>query len=194
MTDIEAITQLVARERQTWLRHLDAQNLATYWPDATVVTSWQSGPIAAFAGKQLLDCDPSLPLVSRMGTPLVHQGPNANRAYVELPSTTKRWLQLGGVQAVLESWLCLVYRVEQRAGEWRISNLSAISEADTLGPAVPGTDLNIDVRKAMALRPSYRFLAYTQLAAGNTIDQNGIGTDRPETVQPIYDAAEAWIK
>lgn len=88
----------------------------------------------------------------------------------------------------------LIYRVEKRDGIWKISNMAAIDEADDLAPAIPGDDLHIDTQRALALRPSYRFLAYTRLAAGGQIGDDGIGTDRPETCQPIYDAAEAWIE
>lgn len=41
MSDIEAISQLVNWERQTRVRYLDQENLATYWPDATVTTADQ---------------------------------------------------------------------------------------------------------------------------------------------------------
>lgn len=194
MSDIEAISQLVNWERQTRVRYLDQENLATYWPDATVTTSWQSGPVNTFVGQQPVDFDRSLPIVSRLGNPIIHLNLTADRAYVELPSTTKHWLKLDGKLAVLESFMRLIYRVEKRDGVWKISNMAAIDEADDLAPAIPGDDLHIDTQRALALRPSYRFLAYTRLAAGGQIGDDGIGTDRPETCQPIYDAAEAWIE
>lgn len=194
MSDLEEINQLVVWERQTRVRGLDADNLATYWPDATVTTSWQSGPVASFNGQRPVDFATDLPIVSRVSTPVIHLNAQKGRAYVELPTVTKHWLMMGGTQAVLESFMRLIYRVEKRQDEWRISDMSSINEADTLAPCIPGTDLNIDVAKAKTLRPSYRFLAYTRLAAGGTISQDGIGTDRPETVQPVYDKAEEWIK
>lgn len=63
---------------------------------------------------------------------------------------------LDGNEAVVESYMRLIYRLERRNVTWKISNLTIINEADTLSPAIPGTD-------------------------------------RPETVQPVYDKAEAWL-
>ena len=154
MSDIEEIEQLVVWERQTRVRGLDKENLATYWPDATVTTSWQSGPVASFNGKKSVDYQTNLPLVSRTSTPVIHLNSQTGRAYVELPATTKHWLMMGATEVVLESFRRLVYRVEKRNGEWRINDMSAINEADTLTPCIPGTDLNIDIQKAKSLRPS----------------------------------------
>ncbi|MTV82324.1 hypothetical protein GM612_06615 [Lactobacillus sp. CRM56-3] len=88
----------------------------------------------------------------------------------------------------------LIYRVEKRGDTWKISDMTGINEADTLTPAVPGTDLHVDPTDLKGLRASYRFLAYTRIKAGGKIGNDGIGTDRPETVKPIYDKAEAWIQ
>ncbi len=88
----------------------------------------------------------------------------------------------------------LIYCVEKRNGEWKISDMSAINEADTIAPEIPGVDLHIDVKLAKSLRTSYRYLAYTRIKAGGKIGQDGIGSDKPETVKPVYDRANAWIK
>lgn len=193
MSDIEEISQLVLWERQARGRHLDEELQNCYWEDATVTTSWSSGLARdTFVGKKPVDFDYSLPLVGRMGSPIVHL--KGNRAYVELPSTTKHWLYLGENEAVVESYMRLIYRVEKRDGQWKISDMSAINEADTLTPDIPGTDLHINPEDVKGLRASYRWLAYTRIQAGGTIGDDGIGTDRPETVAPVYAKAEAWIK
>lgn len=193
MSDIETISQLILWERQARGRKLDDELAATYWPEATVTTSWSTGLAKdTFVGQHPVDFDYSLPIVGRMGTPIVHL--HGSRAYVELASSTKHWMYLGQDEVIVESFMTLVYRVEKRSGVWKISDMTAICEADTLTPVIAGTDLHLDRDLLASLRTSYRFLAYTRIKAGGKIDNNGIGTDEPATVQPVYDKAEAWIK
>jgi len=158
-----------------------------------VTTSWSTGLAKdTFVGKHPVDFDYSLPIVGRFGTPIVHL--NGKRAYVELSSTTKHWMYLGKDEVVVESFMTLDYRVEKRDGVWKISDMSAICDADTLTPVIAGTDLHLDRDLLAKLRTSYRFLAYTRIKAGGSIDNDGVGTDKPETVKPIYDRAAEWIK
>ncbi|WP_127848987.1 nuclear transport factor 2 family protein [Lacticaseibacillus hulanensis] len=193
MSDIEAISQLVLWERQARGRGLNDELANCYWEDGTVTTSWSTGNArATFVGQRPVDYATSLPLVGRYAAPIVHL--NGNRAYAELPSTTKHWVNLDGEIAIVESFMRLIYCVEKRNGEWKISDMTAIDEADTIAPEIPGTDLHIDAKLARSLRSSYRYLAYTRIKAGGKIGQDGIGIDRPETVKPVYDRAENWIK
>ncbi|GAY73342.1 hypothetical protein [Lentilactobacillus kosonis] len=193
MTDFEEISQLVLKERSARGKHLDDALANSYWDDATVTTSWQSGLAHdTFVGRHPVDFDYSKPMVGTFGTPLVYQ--NGNRAYVELSSTTRHWVDLDGDDAIVESFMTLVYRVEKRGDVWKISDLTSIDNADTLTPVVPGTDLHIDQDLLKGLRVSYRWLAYTRIKAGGKIGNDGIGSDKPETVKPVYDKAEEWIK
>lgn len=190
MNDFEAISQLVLQERMYRGRHVkEAANC--YFPDATVTTSWQSGPVATFLGKQPADFSNSLPIVGRFGTPIVHQ--NGKRAYVELSSTTNHWQMINDVEAVIESYMRLLYLVEKRDNEWKIVNLTAIDEADKIQPAIPGQDLKIDPADVAHLRRSYRFLAYGRLKAGGEISQDLPGTDRKADEEALYQKAEDWL-
>lgn len=192
MSDIEQISQLVLWERQARGRGLNQALADCYWDDGTVTTSWSSGNAkATFVGQRPVDYANALPLVGRYGAPIVHL--SGDRAYAELPATTKHWVQLDDNIAIVESFMRLIYRVEKRAGEWKISDMTAINEADTIAPEIPGTDLHIDVKLATSLRTAYRYLAYTRIKAGGKIGQDGIGVDRPETVTPVYEKAKAWL-
>lgn len=102
-------------------------------------------------------------------------------------------MYLGQDEVIVQSYMTLVYCVKKRHGQWRISDMTAICDADTLTPVIAGTDLHLDQDLLKSLRVSYRFLAYTRIKAGGTIDNNGIGTDRPETVAPVYAKAQAWL-
>ena len=88
----------------------------------------------------------------------------------------------------------LLYKVEKRDGEWRILELATLFEGDQLAPAIPGTDLHIDTRFALGLRQSYRWLAYSRIAAGGTESDDLPGTDRPEDVKKLYDELHGWLE
>lgn len=191
MSQVTEISQLVVRERQSRVRHLTDQLRACFHPDATVTTSWLKGSAAAFvSGGDTRSGRSSEPIINRLGPPLVYE--SRRRAVVELPSTTIRWIQVDGVEAELASFMRLLYRVEQRDGIWGISDLTAINEADTLTPAVPGTDLHVDPDAVAGLRHPYRFLAYTRSLDGEAVNPDLYGIDRPDVVHALYDDAFAW--
>ena len=89
----------------------------------------------------------------------------------------------------------------RRDGVWRISDLTAVYEWDTLHPAVPGTDLRVDPGAVAGLRHSYRWLAYTRSLAGETLSADLPGIDRIDAVNGIAgkltakdpQSAVAWL-
>ena len=192
MSDVTEVSQLVVRERQSRVRALSHELLACFHDDATVETSWMQGSAAAYvtgAGERSAS---SGAIVNRVGPPVVRV--SGRRGLVELPSTTTRWIEVHGTEAVLASFMRLLYRVERRDGPWKISAMSAINEGDTLEPAVPGTDLGVNPGGLAGLRPSYRFLAYTRSLDGAAVGQDLLGIDRPEEVDAVYAAAAAWLE
>ncbi|MEC3981017.1 nuclear transport factor 2 family protein [Amycolatopsis sp. H20-H5] len=190
--DVTQIAQLVLWERQARVRGLADQLGDCFHPDATVTTSWVQGSAQAFvAGARARSAGSSGPIVNRVGAPVVrHAG---QRAVVELPSTTTRWIPVNGVESVLVSFMRLLYRAESREGVWRIDSLTAINEADTLESAVPGADLHVDPGALGGLRHSYRFLAYTRSLEGETVSPDLYGIDRPDAVDSLYDEAFTWM-
>lgn len=191
MSQFTEISQLVVRERQCRVRHLTDQLRECFHPDATVTTSWLKGSAAAFVSSTAgASARTRAPIINRLGHPLVYE--SGRRAVVELPSTTTRWIPVNGVEAELASFMRLLYRVERRDGVWRISDLTAINEGDTLTPAVPGTDLRVDPDAVVQLRHSYRFLAYTRSLEGETVSPDLYGIDQPDVVASLYEDAFAW--
>ena len=102
-------------------------------------------------------------------------------------------MKINGVDAVLTSYMRLLYRVEKREKVWKIVEMTSINEADELQPAISGTDLKINPEDVKNLRTSYRWLAYTRINAGDTISDDLLGVDRPDDVKKIYDEAETWL-
>lgn len=194
VSDYEAITKLVTWERQSRVRHLYDEMADCYFPDATVTTSWTKGPASAYLNNRnrLPEASDEGVILVRYNPPIIHQ--NEKRAYAELPITTNRWVKVNGEEAVLTSYMRLIYCVECRQGVWKITNLTTINEDDTLAPAIPGTDLHIDPDDLKGLRHSYRFLAYVRIKAGGKVRDDELGIDRPEAVAKVYQEVEKWIQ
>ena len=88
-------------------------------------------------------------------------------------------------------YMRLIYRVEKRDNDWKISDFRSIYESDTLRPEIPGTDLHLDRDILVSLRHSYRYLAYVD-GKENT-SQELVGIDRPEQVEALYAELEEWL-
>ena len=194
VSDYEAISRLVIWERQSRVRHLYDEMADCYFPDATVTTSWTRGPASAYLSNRntLPEASDEGVIVGRSSPPIVHQ--NGKRAYVELPTMTIRWVKVNGEEAVLTSYMRLLYSVECREGVWKITDLTTVNEDDTLIPAIPGTDLHINPEDLKGLRHSYRFLSYARIKAGGKVRDDELGIDRPEPVEKLYKDLEEWIK
>lgn len=191
MTDYEAVNNLVVAERIYRSSHRNEELQKLYFPDAQTHTSWQTGSTSSFVGNKPVETDYSLPLVNRTGAALIKI--NGNKAFVEYPTTTSRGVWIHGKEATLTSYMTLLYRCEKRNGIWGIADMTSINEADELQPSIPGQDLGIDPAEVKDFRKSYRWLAYARIQAGGTISQNLLGTDRPDDVKKVYDAAEEWL-
>lgn len=191
MDDVSEVSQLVLRERQSRVRGLSAELLACFHEDATVETRWMRGSAQAFAVGGAERTASSGTIINRVGAPAVRV--SGQRAFAELYSTTTRWIPVNRVEAVLTSFMRLLYRAEER-GAWKISAMSAINEGDTLEPAVPGTDLGVDSAALSGLRHSYRFLAYTRSLDGIAVSQDLLGVDRPDEVKGVYASVAEWLE
>ena len=61
--------------------------------------------------------------------------------------------------------------------------MTSVNEYDELSPAIPGQDLKIKAKEVENLRSSYRWLAYTRMKAGGTVNSDELGTDRPDELR-----------
>ena len=192
VSDYETINQLIISERLYRVTHRYEDHRNCFFADAVIKTSWQSGSLSTFVGNQPRESSGEEFNVNRCGGALIHL--NNNRAFVEYPSTTIRTVKVNGENAVLKSYMRLLYKVEKRSGEWKISEMISINEADELQPLIPGTDLKINPQDIKNLRTSYRWLAYVRKNSGGKIGDNLLGIDRPEEIKKIYDENFEWLK
>lgn len=187
----EEICALIAKERQCRVTQNTKELEECYYPDATATTSWTTGSVSIdkylHGGKAPVH-DPEFPIVSRIGYPIVHRC--GNRAYVEAPQTTYRWSMVNGEKAILICFMRLIYRVEMREEEWKISDFRSIYESDMLVPEIPGTDLKLDKEELSKIRHPLRYMTYVD---GN-VSPDLPGIDRPDEVKALYAALESWIQ
>lgn len=191
--DYDAIHNTVVMERQTRIRHAYDELADCYWPDATVATSWTKGTIKDFlaGNNNRAEASSDEVIVGRNGAPVIHI--NGNRAWVELPTTAWHWISVNGERAIWTSYMRLIYRMEKRDGKWKIADMTSVFEKDMLAPVIPGTDLHINTADLTGLRPSYMWMAYVRVAAGGHIDNDLLGTDRPDDIDRLYHETRDWV-
>ncbi|GAA3289406.1 nuclear transport factor 2 family protein [Streptomyces cinereospinus] len=192
MDEVSSISQLVLRERQGRGLGLWDQLRDCYHPDSHVTTSWFDGTGPEFVEVSEAGHLPGRRVVNRLSPPVVQQ--TDDRAVVELPSTTTHWFVMGEVEALLTSYMRLIYRVERRDEVWRIVSLGAINQADTLDPAVPGVSLDIDQELLGTFRWSYRHLCYRAALQKMTVPDDLPGDDRPEEAAAFLRSIFAWLE
>lgn len=186
----EEICELLAKERQCRVSQRPHELADCYWPDAVATTSWTAGCVPIkdylYGGKAPVH-DPEFPIVSRISYPVIHR--NGDRAYAEVPQNTYRWASVNGEKAVLICFMRLIYKVENREGEWKISDFRSIYESDMLIPEIPGTDLHLDKAKLAEFRHPIRYMSYVDEGVSPELP----GIDRPEVVKAMYAELDAWL-
>ena len=195
-TDYEAIQNLIVGERLYRVSHRNAELAQCYAEDAQIHTSWQQGGVSSFVGQAPTEARTAtaLPNVNRCNPPLIHfSTATPRKALVEYPSTTTRVVIVNGTEAVLTSYMRLIYRVEKRGCEWKITAMTSVNEYDELSPAIPGQDLKIKAKEVENLRSSYRWLAYTRMKAGGTVNSDELGIDRPDELNKFYEQEYKWL-
>ncbi|MCW3066052.1 MAG: hypothetical protein JWN32_3224 [Solirubrobacterales bacterium] len=188
MGEIEELTQLVARERRARDRGRWTQMRDCFHADGIVGLSWFEGSADEFVARSTAMSDQGDRASHRLSPPAVYT--SGARAVIELPMSAQLRTGADGVEGDLVSTGRLLYRVESRAGEWRIASLDAIYERDSLVPAPPGANPTIDTDELASLRRAYRLLAYHLGRRGYTIAQDLCGDDQPE----LYRSTHEWAR
>jgi hypothetical protein len=191
ISDVEAVTQLVLRERQGRDRRRWQQMRDAYWPDAVVHLSW-------FQGNAHENVDATAAMnadgnVSTHRLSPVHVEVVGDRAIAEIPTAIEAPITLDGVDAVLTSYLRITYRALRRDGTWRIINLDTIYERDLLVPTVPGQPIDIDPADLVSYRKPFRLLAWFLASRGYEVLDDLLGEDRPDEVAAFYEREQRWL-
>jgi hypothetical protein len=196
--DIVAITQLVVRERESrdcgfWNRMRDC-----FHPDSEVNISWFRGNGHQFVEGSKDMAARGMLAKHRLGPVLVTlgkgpQAPTGQRALASMSAIIDIPEKLEGKDFTLSAHSMMYYRVEKRAGVWRLSSFEVVYRRDEFIPAILGQTAAIPEALLASYRPSYRNLCYSLHLKGYTPNNGLAGEDRPETVRGLLQSMYAWL-
>lgn len=189
--DIIAITQLVVRERESrdcgyWNRMRDC-----FHADAEVNISWFRGTGHAFVAASKDMAARGMLAKHRLGPVLVTL--NGARALASLSAIIDIPETLDGKPFTLSAHCMMYYRVEKRAGTWRLASFEVVYRRDEFIPAILGQSAVVPVAQLAGYRASYRNLCYSLHLKGYTPNNELAGEDRPETVHALLQSLHAWL-
>lgn len=188
---IEAVTQLVLRERHSRDRGWWDEMRACYAEDSVVDISWIKGSGADFVQQTIDTSKNGVWGKHRLSPPAVRVC--GDRAWAELPIAIEFRIDVDGVEADLVSYARSQYRCQLIDGEWRIVRFETIYERDTLAPSVPGTRLDVKAEDFADFRPALRCLAWYLHREGKAMGSDMPGDDRPDTAVRVYDDIREWL-
>jgi hypothetical protein len=166
--------------------------LDCYHDDARIFLSWIDGPPAEFVKRsQRMAEVPGGHAIHQNGVTLVEL--NGDRALADTSCAILMRRYFGGVECDLTGYCRHRSRVERRGGTWRLASLVGVYEKNTLVPVIPGTAPKLDEQRLAGYRPSYNFQCYHREQEGNTAFPDRPGTDRPDLVEALEAADQAWL-
>ncbi|RKP57670.1 nuclear transport factor 2 family protein [Pararobbsia silviterrae] len=191
-TDIFDLVRLErhARDVKDWT---GLQN--SFLPDAPVRTTWFDGTAAEFVEASKKKMGRTGAIISSpkhwiMPTVLQIEG---DRALVESQASIFDRLTLDSVEFDIFQYCRFVSRVVRTGDGWKLASFEGIYQRDYMRSVNPADPLPVDWDLVKTLRPSYRFLAYTQLRRGYTVNPELLGDDRPDLLESFYAAEKAWL-
>ena len=116
------------------------------------------------------------------------------RALVESPAAIFDRLTFDGVEFDSFQYCRFVSRVVRTSAGWRLASFEGIYQRDHLRSVNPAEPLPVDWEAIKTLRPSYKFLAYTQLRRGYKVDPELLGDDRPDLLEVFYAREQRWLE
>jgi hypothetical protein len=188
------IFDLVSRERfyrdqRDWQRLLDS-----YVANAPVRTTWFDGTIEEFTEASRRKMTGAGASVAKHWIFPTMLEINGDRALVESPAAIYDRLTFDGVEFDTFQYCRFFSRVRRTAAGWKLASFEGIYQRDTMRSVNPAEPLPVDWNVIKTLRPSYKFLAYTQLKRGYKVNPELIGDDRPDLLEAFYARAGRWLE
>jgi hypothetical protein len=189
--DIVAITQLVVRERESrdcgfWNRMRDC-----FHADAEVNISWFRGKGHDFVAASKDMAERGMLAKHRLGPILVTL--NGERALATLSAIIDIPVTIDGKDFTLAAHSMMYYRVERRAGVWRLASFEVVYRRDEFIPCILGQTATLPVEQLAGYRASYRNLCYSLHLRGYAPNDALAGEDRPETVSALLRDLYTWL-
>jgi SnoaL-like domain len=119
---------------------------------------------------------------------------DGTRALVESPALIFDRLTFDGVAFDTFQYCRFVSRVIRTASGWKLGSFEGIYQRDQMQAVDPRQPLPVDWDVIAKLRPSYKFIGYTQVKRGYTVHPELLGDDRPDLLKAFYAREQAWLK
>jgi len=193
LLDRTEIFDLVRFERLCRDQRDFAGMIACYVPNAPVRTSWFDGTVEDFAeaSRQKMSSGSSQAKHWIMPARLEIKD---RRALVESPACIFDRLTFDGIEFDMFQYCRFFSRVVQTADGWKLGSFEGIYQRDRLETVDPRNPLPVDWTIIATLRPSYKFMGYTQIKRGYTLNPELLGDDRPDLLQAFYAREQKWLE
>ena len=191
LLDRTEIFDLVRFERHCRDQRDFAGMVACYVRNAPVRTTWFDGTVEDFAeasrrkmtsGSQAKHWIMPARLEIKDG-----------RALVESPACIFDRLTFDGIEFDTFQYCRFVSRVIKTAGGWKLGSFEGIYQRDQMQAVDPRDPLPVDWTVIATLRPSYKFIGYTQLKRGYPVNPELLGDDRPDLLEAFYAREQKWL-
>jgi hypothetical protein len=116
------------------------------------------------------------------------------RALVESPALIFDRLTFDGIEFDIFQYCRFVSRVIKTTAGWRLGSFEGIYQRDQMQTVDPRQPLPVDWDVIATLRPSYKFIGYTQVKRGYNVNPDLLGDDRPDLLDPFYAREQKWLK
>jgi hypothetical protein len=164
-----------------------------YVPKAPVRTSWFDGTVEDFAeaSRQKMASGASQAKHWIMPARLEI---NDVRALVESPAVIFDRITFDGIEFDIFQYCRFVSRVLKTAEGWKLGSFEGIYQRDRLETVDPRDQLPVDWAVIATLRPSYKFMGYTQIKRGYKLNPELLGDDRPDLLATFYAREKEWLE
>jgi SnoaL-like domain len=165
--------------------------LGCFVPNAPVRTTWFDGTVEDFAeaSRQKMTSGSQAKhwiMPARLEI-------NDGRALVESPALIFDRLSFDGIAFDTFQYCRFVSRVIKTAGGWKLGSFEGIYQRDQMQTVDPRDPLPVDWDIIKSLRPSYKFIGYTQVKRGYKVNPELLGDDRPDLLETFYAREQKWL-
>jgi len=116
------------------------------------------------------------------------------RALVESPALIFDRLTFDGIEFDIFQYCRFVSRVIKTTAGWRLGSFEGIYQRDRMQTVDPRQPLPVDWDVIATLRPSYKFIGYTQVKRGYKVNPELLGDDRPDLLEAFYAREKTWLE
>jgi len=165
--------------------------LGCFVPNAPVRTTWFDGTVEDFAEasrKKMTSGSQAKHWIMPARLEI-----NDGRALVESPALIFDRLTFDGIAFDTFQYCRFVSRVVKTTGGWKLGSFEGIYQRDQMQTVDPRNRLPVDWDVIKSLRPSYKFIGYTQVKRGYKVNPELLGDDRPDLLEAFYAREQKWL-